>query len=390
MSIDVLAPASDLIKPSPIREVVAMIDQARQKGLEIANFSIGRPDFDTPAHIKEAAIQALREGKVHYAHTAGLMELREAVCARMRQDFGLEYTTEEVIITVGASEAIYIATQTILQSGDETLAPFPAFVYYQGWSALGGAELKGISLEAKDDFQLKAIQVERQITPRTKILIINSPHNPTGQVFERAELRKIANLAKQHDFWVIADDIYNYTLYDRADYVSIASLPGMKERSLVIGSFSKTYAMDGWRIGFLLAPREFTARAVKVHQHAVSCCNTFAQFGAAAALIGSQDCVHEMVAEFDRRRRLLMERLDEIGLKYVKPQGAFYVFPSIREFGLSSMEMSRLLLEKAGVAVVPGSAFGPEGEGFIRMAYSTSYEQIQKGMDRMGELLGSL
>jgi len=378
------------IKASEIRETLAKVEDARRRGIEITNFSIGRPDFDTPGHIKQAAKKALDRGLVHYTPSSGTVQLREAVCKRLQDDFHLDIDPGDVLITIGATEAIYVALQSILNPGDEVLVPQPMYVYYSGWCFLGGAEFVTFPLREERAFLLEAEEVKKHTTPRTKALILTSPHNPTGQVFEKQEIVKLAELAAAEDFFVISDDIYNYMLYDDVEYVNIASLPGMKERTFVIGSFSKTYAMDGWRVGYIGAPHHLISQALKMHQHVVSCPNSFVQVGAQAALTASQDCVREMVNEFDRRRLLLLSYLDDLGIPYVRPRGAFYVFPSIKKFGLGSKVFSDFLLNEARVAVVPGDAFGSAGEGYIRMAYSTPCEEIEKGMERFREALRKL
>lgn len=371
------------IKPSEIREVLAKIEYAQDRGVKIINFSIGRPDFDTPKHIKEAAKNALDQGLVHYTISAGTAELREAVCKRLQDDFCLDVGPEEVIITNGATEAIYIGMQSILNPGDEVLVPEPMYVYYNGWSFLGGAKCVSIPLKQSENFCLKAKNIRKYLTEKSKVLILNTPNNPTGQVYEKKEILKIAQLAVKHNFIVISDDIYNRMLYDECEYFPIANAPEMKERTLIVGSFSKVYAMDGWRIGYLIAPKQIISDALKMHQHIVSCPNTFVQVGAKVALTDSQDCVLLMMAEFDRRRRLLIDYLDEIGMLYTRPLGAFYAFPSIKRFEMSSKQFADFLLDKARVAVIPGDAFGPSGEGHVRIAYSTSYEEIEKGMERV-------
>ena len=371
------------LKVSKIREVLSKVEDAKRKGVEITNFSIGRPDFDTPKHIKEAAERALDNGLVHYTASAGTMELREAICHRYHQDYRIAIDPGEILVTTGATEAIYIGLMSILNPGDEVLVPEPMYVYYRGWAFLGGARCVTIPLKEEDKFLLRAEGVKKYITDKTKVLILNSPHNPTGQVFQKEDLIGIAKLAIDHNFMIVSDDIYNNILYDDVEYCHIAAAPGMKERTLSIGSFSKSYAMDGWRIGYLVAPREVISEALKMHQHVVSCANTFVQAGAQVALTASQDCVKEMVSEFDRRRRLLMSCLDEIGFAYVRPRGAFYVFPSIKKLGLSSSQFMEFLFEGARIAVVPGDAFSPEGEGYVRMSYCLSCEDIEKGMERV-------
>lgn len=375
---------------SKIREVMGRVEEAKRKRIKITDLSIGRPDFDTPGHIKEAAAKALADGCVHYTASAGTLELRQAICRRFREDHHLKMDPGEIIVTTGAAEAIFIGLMTVLDPGDEVLVPEPMYVYYAGYVFMGGAKCVPILLKEENQFLLKAEDLEKHITEKTRALILNFPHNPTGQVLLREDLEPITRAAKRHNILVVADDIYNGMLYDGAEYFPLAKAPGMMERTLTIGSFSKTYAMDGWRIGFLIAPREVISHALKLHQHVVSCPNTFVQVGAQAALTASQDCVREMVAEFDRRRRRLMSRLDQMGISYVRPRGAFYVFPSIKKFGLTSNQFADFLFQKARVAVVPGDAFGPGGEGYIRISYCASVEEIEEGMERVRSALSQL
>jgi aminotransferase len=378
------------LKFSEIREVVTKVEAAKKQGISITNFSIGRPDFDTPDHIKAAAKDALDRGMVHYTASPGILPLREALAARLEKDFQLAADPDEIIFSTGATEAIYIALQAILEPGDEVVVPEPMYVYYTGWSILGGAACVTVPLSEADDFLLTADRLKEFITEKTKVVILNSPHNPTGQVYRQEDLKEIAELAIARDFLVIADDIYNHQVFDDLTYYPIARFPGMKERTLIIGSFSKSYAMDGWRIGYLIAPKNIISGAMKMHQHIVSCPNAFVQLGAQAALEGPQDCVREMADEFDRRRKLVISCLDQIGLPCVRPRGAFYAFPSIRKYGMTSKDFSDFLLSEARVAVVPGSAFGHAGEGHIRIAYSTSYEEIEQGMERVGNAVRKL
>jgi aminotransferase len=370
------------VRLSKIREVTAKVDEAVRRGIEIANFSIGRPDFDTPEHIKDAARKALDRGLVHYTGSAGRIELREAISRRLQRDYGLVVGPEEILVTVGAAEAVYIGILSVLNPGDEVLVPHPMYVYYEGYAAMGLGKPVSVPLREDDGFLLRARDLERHLTKRTKLLILNSPHNPTGQVYEEKDLKEIAALAVERDFLILADDIYDAMVYDGMKHHPIVKEPGMRERTLLIGSFSKAYAMDGWRIGYLAAPRDVLAEALKLQQHIVSCPNTFVQIGAEAALNGPQDSLHKMVAEFDRRRRLVMSCLDRMKIPYVRPRGAFYVFPNIKQFGMTSEKFAGFLLEKARVAVVPGDAFGSTAEGYVRLSYATSYEAIEKGMER--------
>jgi aspartate/methionine/tyrosine aminotransferase len=375
------------IYPSKIREVMDKTKKLKNQGIEVIEFSIGRPDFDTPKHIKEATKIALDKGLVHYTTSAGTLELREAIIGRLKEDSQLTFEPDEIIVTVGAAEANYLATQTILNPGDEVLIPEPMYVYYSGWSFLGGATTVNFPL----DLLLKHPEdLERYITAKTKLIILTSPHNPTGKVISPKSLEKIADLAKKYDFLVISDEIYNQLIYDNVECISIAKFEGMKERTLVIGSLSKTYAMDGWRVGYLIAPKPLIEEALKIHQHILSCPNTFVQEGARVALSSSQECVGKMVHEFDRRRKLMMSYLDDLELPYDQPKGAFYIFPSIKKFGLSSEEFCNYLLAEARVAVIPGDAFGQLGEGHVRFAYTTSYENIEKGMEKVKSALEKL
>jgi len=381
---------SDRVKgifPSKIREVMDKAKNLKNRGIKIIEFSVGRPDFDTPMHIKEAAKNALDQGLVHYTTSVGTLKLREAVKYRLEEDFQLKIDPEEIIVTLGAAEANYIATQTILSPGDEVLIPEPMYVYYNGWTFLGGAKTVNFPL---DLLMKQPEDLEKYITKKTKLIILNSPHNPTGQVIPYSTLKIIANLAKRHNFLVISDDIYNKMIYDDLQYTNITTFDGMKERTLIIGSLSKTYAMDGWRIGYLIGPKIFIKQALKMHQHILSCPNTFVQEGARVALTSSQNCVNEMVKEFDRRRKLMMSYLDDMGIPYERPGGAFYLFPCIKKYGLSSKEFCDYLLDEARVAVVPGSAFGELGEGYVRFSYTTNYELIIEGMKRVKSALKRL
>lgn len=378
------------LQPSKIREVLTKVQELKKQGKNIIDFSIGRPNFDTPEHIKEATKKALDEGKVHYTATPGSLEFRKAVCTRLYEDFKIDAQPENVIETLGATEAIVAALLGILNPEDEVIVPIPSYVYYDGWIHLTGAKAVHVPLTIKDDFTLTADKLKNYITEKTKCIILNTPNNPTGIIIDEENIKKIAELAVKHNLIVISDDIYNGVIYDNVNYNPIVNLPNMMERTIVIGSFSKTYAMDGWRIGYLVVPKALLSGVLKIHQHMISCPNTFVEIGGIEALTGSQDCVKEMVKEFERRRNYIMKSLDEMNIEYVKPQGAFYIFPSIKKYGLSSSEMSMYLLEKAGVAVVPGSAFGETGEGYIRISFAASFEDIELGMKKMKEALEEL
>jgi len=370
---------------SKIREMTNKAKKMKREGMDIIELSQGRPDFDTPKHIIEATEEALQKGLVHYDLSAGTIALREAISYRIKDDFNLEIEVDEIIVTVGASEANYLVTQTLLDPGDEMIIPDPMYVYYPGFSFLGGAKTVSVPL---DIILQQPEEVEKYITNKTKLILLTSPHNPTGQVIPKQSLEIIAHLAQKHDFYVVSDDIYNKMIYEKEiDYINIARLGNMKNRTFIIGSLSKTYAMDGWRVGYLIGPKDLMKQALKMHQHILSCPNTFVQEGARVALVASQDCVGEMVKEFDRRRKLMMSYFNDMGISYKPPQGAFYVFPSIQKFGMNSEEFCDFLLNKARVAVVPGSAFGKLGEGYVRFSYTTDYELIKEGMERIKSVL---
>ncbi len=313
--------------------------------------------------------------------SAGTVSLREAIAYRIKEDFGLDIDIDEIIVTIGASEANYLVTQTMLDPGDEMIIPDPMYIYYPGFSFLGGATSVSVPL---DTIIQTPQRIEEYISEKTKMILLTSPHNPTGQVIPKQSLEVIAELAQRYHFYVISDDIYNKMIYDQdIEYINIASLTNMKEKTFIIGSLSKTYAMDGWRVGYLIGPKDLMKQALKLHQHILSCPNTFVQEGARIALTSSQVCVDEMVKEFDRRRKLMMSYFDELELPYKPPQGAFYVFPSIQKCGMNSEEFCDFLLNKARVAAVPGSAFGKLGEGYVRFSYTNDYDLIKEGMERM-------
>lgn len=391
---DKIRPAARMehIKLSAIRGIFDKVGVLERQGKKIIHMDIGRPDFDTPAHIKEAAIKAMEQGFVHYTATPGILELREAIARKLQRENGLEFDpAKEIIVTVGASEAIFISMISLLNPGDEVLVPEPMFVYYADWGELAGAKMIPVPLREKDGFRPRPEDIEKAVTSRTKMIAINSPHNPTGMVIDLATLQSIARIAIKHDLFVLSDEVYEKMVYDGARHHSIAGLPGMRERTLTINAFSKTYSMTGWRLGYVAADPKIAAALFKTHQHAVGCLVSFTQKGAVAALDGPQDCVDSMVKEFDRRRKLVVARLTEMpGVKVVKPEGAFYAFPSIKETGKTSQEVADYLLNEASVALVPGSAFGRSGEGYLRISYATSYEQLEEGLYKMESALAKL
>jgi aminotransferase len=377
---------------SGIRKVFEKARSLEEKGHRVINLGIGRPDFDTPVHIKQATKEALDAGMVHYSSNYGLPELRAGVAAKLQQDNGLTYDPNgEIIVTVGANEAILMAMAATLNPGDEVIIPDPAWLHYFYCARLVGGVPVAVPLCEEMEFKLDPDDVARVITPRTRMLVVTTPHNPTGSVLDREILQALADIADEYDLLVLSDEIYEKIIYDGAEHISFATLPGMRERTLTVNGFTKAYAMDGWRLGYVAAPRELIAVLVRVHQYTTVCATTFIQMGAVAAYRGPQDCVAEMVAEFDRRRQYLIPALNEIeGISCVRPQGAFYTFPSIKATGKSSAEIADFLLEEARVALIPGSAFGQYGEGYLRIAYSNSLENIQEAMGRIKTALGKM
>jgi aminotransferase len=377
---------------SGIREVFERVKRLEESGASITHMEIGRPDFDTPAHIKAAAIKALENGQVHYSSNRGIPELGHAIAERLERENGIQVAPEtEVLVTVGCTEAVLVAFLAFLGGGDEVLVPEPSWQMYAGCAGLAGARPVPVPLREENGFELDPGDVAARITPRTKMLVLCSPHNPTGSVLETKTVRALAGLCIEQGLLVLSDEIYDKMLYDGAKHTSIASLPGMFERTVTINGFSKAYAMDGWRLGYAAGHRDLVRHMLKAHQHATTCANTFAQFGAAVAYRGPQECVSEMVGEFDRRRRFLVEALNNLpGVSCATPRGAFYAFPAFRGYEMDSRAMAAYLLEEARVACVPGTAFGASGEGFIRLAYSTDYESIVAGAERMRVALGGL
>ena len=327
--------------------------------------------------------------KVHYTSNYGIPELTSAISKKMKADNNLDYDPKgEIMVTVGACEAVLNVLTSFLNPGDEVIVPSPGWLNYIFVPRMLGATPVTVPLKEENDFCLSAEDVAAKVTDKTKLLVLVSPHNPTGGIVDRKNLEAIAELAKIHDFLILADEVYEKIIYDGNEHISIGSLPNMKERTITINGVSKTYSMTGWRIGWIAADKPLMGSLVRSHQYAVTCATAFAQAGAVEALEGPQNRVHEMVKEFDMRRELVVKSLNELpGVSCVRPSGAFYVFANIKGLGMTSVEASNFFLEKSGVAMVPGSAFGDEGEGFIRVSYCNSYEKIQTGMKRMKEAI---
>jgi len=379
------------VKFSGIRKVFERVAELERKGRKIIHMEIGRPDFDTPEPIKKAAQKALEDGFVHYTSSAGISELREEIARKLVVDNDISVSREEVIVTAGASEAIFCAFVTFLNPGDEVIIPEPMYVYYKDWADFAGASTVPLPLKEERGYQPNPRQIKELVNDRTKMLVLNYPHNPTGVTLKKGVLDEIAELVIEEDLIVVSDEIYERITYKGAKHVSPASLPGMKERTLTINGFSKSYSMTGWRLGYLAGVTDLTRPVLKTRQHTSNCPCSFGQKGAVEALKSCQGERESMVREFDRRRRLVVEAVEGItGLELVEPTGAFYAFPAIEGWEMDSYQLANYLLEEAGVAVVPGAAFGEAGKGHFRIAYSTGYEQLEQGLEQIDRGLSKL
>ncbi|WP_258084925.1 pyridoxal phosphate-dependent aminotransferase [Thermococcus thermotolerans] len=376
----------ELVNPSEIRKLFDLAQGVE----ELISLGIGEPDFDTPEHIKEYAKEALDKGMTHYGPNAGLMMLREALAWKLKEQNGIDADPKtQIMVTVGANQAFLMGFAAFLREGEEVLIPSPMFVSYAPAVILAGGKPVEVPTYEENEFRLSVDDLEKHVSEKTRALIINSPNNPTGAVLTRKDLEEIADFAVEHDLIVFSDEVYEHFVYDGARNYSIASLDGMFERTLTINGFSKTFAMTGWRLGFVVAPEWIIERMTRFQMYNSTCPVTFAQYAAAKALKDERSwkAVEEMRREYERRRNLVWKRLNEMGLPTVKPRGAFYIFPRVKDTGLTSKEFSELMLLEAKVAVVPGSAFGSAGEGYIRISYATAYEQLEEAMDRMEKVL---
>ncbi len=371
------------LKPSGIRkffDIVATMD-------DVISLGIGEPDFDTPPHILRAGIRALEQGATHYTSNPGLLELRQAISDHLEKLYGVRYNPQgEITVTVGVSEALYLAMTAVLNPGEEVIIPTPCFVSYQAEVVLAGGVPVELPLSVENNFQLSAEMLEAAITPRTKAILIGYPNNPTGAVASREALLEVARVAEAHDLVVISDEIYDRLVYG-VPHVCFASLPGMKKRTITLGGFSKAYAMTGWRIGYAAAPAEILGGLIRIHQYTIMSAPTAAQYAAIEALRHGEEAVESMRQEYDRRRKLIVGGLNDLGLSTIEPRGAFYAFPSIAVTGMDEETFAQKLLEEERVAVVPGSAFGPGGEGYVRCSYATAYEKIEQALERMARFM---
>ncbi len=374
------------IKPSGIRKFFDIVSEMQ----DAISLGVGEPDFDTPWHIRDEGIYTLEKGRTFYTSNSGLKELRIEIAKYLDRRFHLQYDPmKEILITVGGSEGIDNALRAMLDPGDEVLIPQPSYVSYEPCTILAGGVPVIIELKEENQFRLTAEELEDAITPKTKILVLPYPNNPTGAVMERSDLEAIAEVIQAHDLYVLSDEIYAELCY-LSEHTSIASLPGMKERTIVINGFSKSHAMTGWRLGYACGPREIMEQILKIHQFAIMCAPTNSQYAAVEAMRNGDEDVASMREQYNQRRRFLLHEFERMGLSCFEPFGAFYVFPSIKEFGMSSDEFATRLLREEKVAVVPGTAFGDSGEGFLRISYAYSLDNLKVALGRLESFINKL
>ena len=374
------------IKPSGIRKFFDIVSEMK----DAISLGVGEPDFDTPWHIRDEGIYALTKGKTFYTSNAGLKELREEICNYLSRTQNIEYNPlKEVIVTVGGSEAIDIGLRALINAGDEVIIPQPAYVSYEPCTVLAGAKPVIINLKSENEFRLTAEELENAITEKTKVLILPFPNNPTGAIMERNDLEKIAEVVRKHDIYVMSDEIYGELTY-KEKHVSIASISGMKERTILINGFSKAYAMTGWRLGYACGPEAIIKQMTKIHQFAIMCAPTTSQYAAVEALKNGNEDVKVMREAYNQRRRFLLNAFKEMNIECFEPFGAFYVFPCIKEFGMTSEEFATRFLEEEKVAAVPGNAFGDSGEGYLRISYAYSLDNLKIAMERFRNFVEKL
>mgnify|MGYP002511671782 FL=1 len=383
-------PLSDTIvqiEPSGIRKFFDIVSEMK----DAISLGVGEPDFDTPWHVREEGIYSLEKGKTFYTSNAGLKGLREEICRYLSRRCSLTYNPDkEILVTVGGSEAIDIALRAMLNPGDEVLIPQPCFVSYVPCTILAGGVPVAIELEEKDEFRLTPEKLLDKITDKTKILIMPFPNNPTGAVMRREDLEPIARIIEEKDLFVLSDEIYCELTYGSNPHVSIASLPGMRDRTVLINGFSKAYAMTGWRLGYAAAPHVILEQMLKIHQFAIMCAPTTSQYAAISAMRDGDSDVEMMRESYDQRRRFVLHAFEDMGLECFEPNGAFYTFPSIKRLGMTSDEFARKLLQEEKVAVVPGTAFGACGEGYLRVSYAYSLKNLKEALGRMARFVKKL
>lgn len=376
------------IKPSGIRKFFDLVSEMDDP--EVISLGVGEPDFDTPWHIREEGIYSLERGRTFYTSNSGLKDLRNEICNYLKRMYQVEYDPDtEVMVTVGGSEAIDIGLRAVLNPGDEVIIPQPSYVSYEPCTILAGGKPVILELQEKNEFRLTKEELLAAVTPKTKVLILPFPNNPTGSVLRREDLEDIAQVCIEKDILVMSDEIYSELTYG-AKHVTIASLPGMRERTILINGFSKAYAMTGWRLGYTCAPHIILEQMLKIHQFAIMCAPTMSQYAAVDALKNGDKDVEEMRISYNQRRRFLVHTFRKMGLKCFEPFGAFYVFPSIKELGMTSDEFAMELLSREKVAVVPGTAFGECGEGFLRISYAYSLDELKHATDRIARFVAEI
>ncbi len=370
----------------PIRKIFEEVERREKKGETIIHLEIGRPDFDTPGHIKEAAAAALEEGKVHYTSNYGILELRQAISEKFKRDNDLVYNPEnEIIVTVGATEGIFLSMMALLDPGDEVLIPVPGFPCYAQCANMVGAVPVSVPLEEENGYEPLIEDFQSRITPATKMIVINTPHNPTGSIYSKSMLKDLSRIALKNDLFILSDEIYEQNIYDGHRHHSIAGFPGMRDRTITLNGFSKSHCMTGWRLGYVAGGQEVISALIRIHQYATVCATSFAQFGAVAALNGPQEEVKDIIKEFDRRRLMVIERLEKMGgISIIRPKGAFYVFVNISDLNMPAKKVAAYLLDKAKVAVVPW------GNNHIRISYANSYENLMEAMDKIERAVSKL
>lgn len=371
----------------PFSEIRAVMEKAvrmGKNGEKIIHLELGRPDFDTPKIIKDACYQSIEKGNVFYTSNYGMPKLREAIAEKLWRDNKIKYDASEILVTVGLSEAVYCTLGSLLNPGDEVLIPNPTWLNYMHVIKYFGAVPVAYNLLEENDYQIDIKEIESKITDKTKMMVLITPNNPTGSVLKKEVLEEIADIAVKHDLLVVSDEIYEKLVYDGNEHVSIASIPNMKERTITLNGFSKAYSMTGWRVGYMAAPKEIIEVAVRLHQYATTCATSFVQEACIVALKHGEPYVKDMVREYNRRRDYVVNRINQIdGLSCKKPSGAFYIFVNIKSLGRTSSEIAEYLLEDAKLALVPGNAFGDAGEGYIRLSYANSYENLVEACDRL-------
>lgn len=380
---DPLAKTTVELKPSGIRKFFDIVSEME----DAISLGVGEPDFDTPWHIRDEGIYSLEKGRTFYTSNAGLKDLKKEISAYLKRRLGVTYHYEdEVLVTVGGSEAIDIAMRAMINPGEEVLIPQPSYVSYEPCALLAGAKPVIIPLKGENEFRLTAAELEDAITDKTKILVLPFPNNPTGAIMEKKDLEAIAKVIEKHDIFVISDEIYAELTY-KGEHVSIVSIPGMQERTILINGFSKAYAMTGWRLGYACGPKMIIEQMTKIHQFAIMCAPTTSQYAAVEALKNGDADVAQMRDSYNQRRRFLMYAFEQMGLECFEPFGAFYVFPCIKEFGMTSEEFASRFLEEEKVAVVPGTAFGDSGEGYLRISYAYSLDNLKLAIGKLGDFV---